>query len=91
VKIAILAIAATILLAPIAHSGTIFAHWSTGATNDSSSVFAASANDDGAVFGKHCHFSTQDCSWHIAADMACEKGAYYPGRRVGYRNSWRHK
>jgi hypothetical protein len=77
-KIAILALAATIFLAPMAHSDTTFGHWSTGATSDKSGVYAATANDDGAVFGKYCYFSTKNCSWHIAIDMVCEKDAYYP-------------
>ena len=77
-RIAILALAATILFAPMSHSDTTFGHWSTGATSDKSGVYAATANDDGAVFGKYCYFSTKDCSWHIAVDMVCEKGAFYP-------------
>ncbi len=77
-KVVILALAATILLAPMAHSDTTFGHWFTGATSDKSGVYAATANDDGAVFGKYCYFSTKDCTWDIAIDMVCEKGAYYP-------------
>jgi hypothetical protein len=77
-KIAILIVIAAILLAPRAHSDTTFSHWSTGATSDKSGVYAATANDDGAVFGKYCYFSSKNCTWNIAIDMACEKGAYYP-------------
>lgn len=77
-KTAIPATIILMLLAPMAHSDTTFGHWSTGATSDKSGVYAATANDDGAVFGKYCYFSTKDCSWHIAIDMACEKEAYYP-------------
>jgi hypothetical protein len=77
-KIAIIALAATILFAPMAHSDTTFGHWFTGATNNKSGVYAATANDDGAVFGKYCYFSTKVCTWDIAVDMACEKSAFYP-------------
>lgn len=77
-KISILALAVTILLVPMAHSDATFGHWSTGATTDKGAVYAATANDDGAVFGKYCYFATKSCSWHIALDMVCEKDSYYP-------------
>jgi hypothetical protein len=77
-KIAILALAATILLAPMAHSDTTFGRWSTGVTGDKSGVYASTVNDEGSVFGEYCYFSTKICSWNIAIDMVCEKDAYYP-------------
>lgn len=77
-KTALLALTATIFFAPIAHSDTTFGHWFTGATNDKNGVFAVTANDEGAIFGKYCFFATKNCSWHLAIDMVCEKDAYYP-------------
>jgi len=53
-------------------------HWSTGMTLDKSSIYAATTNDDGFVFGQYCFFSSKTCSWHVVLDMGCDNNATYP-------------
>jgi hypothetical protein len=74
----IISLVALALLTQLAKAGTDFGHWTTGATSDKGAVYAATANDSGAIFGEYCFFSSKVCSWHLALDMKCEKGADYP-------------
>ncbi len=53
-------------------------HWFTGMTSNKAAVYAATANDDGFVFGQYCYFSEKSCSWYVALDMGCEQNSTYP-------------
>lgn len=77
-KTAFLALTLTILSVQLAQADTNFGHWSIGTTTNKAMAYAATANDDGAIFGEYCGFSSKKCSWEIGIDMACTKGADYP-------------
>ena len=74
----IISLLALTFLTPLAQADTTYGHWTTGATGDKGAIYAATANDSGAIFGEYCFFSSKVCSWHLALDMKCEKGADYP-------------
>lgn len=54
------------------------AQWEAGPMEGQEGVYAATVNDDGALFGRYCYFSDQKCLWLITSTLGCEPGSSYP-------------
>ena len=55
-----------------------FGSWLVGPITDNEGVYAATANDSGAILGQYCYNSEASCFWLLANDTNCEPGSRYP-------------
>lgn len=68
----------SVLAVNTAHAGKVFGEWSVDLTNDRAYLFAATANDSGAVFGQYCQLEESTCYWVLGIATSCERGNSYP-------------
>jgi len=47
-------------------------------TQSDSTLFAATINDSGALFGQFCYLEEGTCAWLLGMTTGCEKGDKYP-------------
>lgn len=71
-----IAVFALVVGATLAHAET-FGDWFAG-TNGQTTVYAASANETGNVFGQFCFLSEGSCVWLIGVKTRCQQGDRYP-------------
>jgi hypothetical protein len=55
-----------------------FGEWAVSLTANKQSVYAATANDSGSIFGEYCSLATGKCSWLLGFDYRCDNDARYP-------------
>lgn len=54
------------------------AQWEAGEIDGREGIYAVTANDDGALFGRYCYFKDQNCVWLMTSTLRCTPGASYP-------------
>lgn len=54
------------------------AQWEAGEIDGKEGIYAVTANEDGALFGRYCYFKDQSCVWLMTSTLRCTPGASYP-------------
>ena len=52
--------------------------WTTGVTDSKDTLYAATVNDSGNVFGEYCKVKDGSCVWLLGMSSACKEGDQYP-------------
>jgi len=55
-----------------------FSDWAVDVDGDQTSVYAATINDSGSIFGEFCSLSSDSCSWRLGLEVSCERDSTYP-------------
>lgn len=55
-----------------------YGSWSVALGDDRSFVYAATANDSGALLGEYCYPDKGSCIWILGTKTKCEDGHEYP-------------
>lgn len=78
VRWAVVSIAVVAFLAGVTDvRAEVFGDWFAEASGPTS-VYAASANEAGSVFGQFCYLSEGSCVWLIGVKTRCQQGDRYP-------------